>query len=688
MKVAIIPPPLFSTEPHERASVRVHPPLGTLCLATVTNENGHEANICDLNVARRRRILPARSRWYEAAADYILSFEPELVGFGTLCNSFPTSVLICQALKSRMPSLTTVFGGPHASLVYRDLLREVPEVDFVLTGEADFTFTDLLGRLETCPGIQVQGLAERRRADIVHQPYRDLVDPDKLPIPHYGLWPFEEAIERRWCEPHVPIDAGRGCPYTCTFCATSRFFGQRFRMKSPARIVREMKRLYDDYGFTSFGLASDTFTVNRQVVNEVCHAIANSGIPAVRWRCSARLDTVDRGLLETMRNSGCIGIVVGAETGTPRMQRIIRKNLDLRKVGPLVEDCLALELDLDISTIVGFPEENWHDVGATVDVVLRLGGIEKVYPQVYILSPQPGTPITEEHGGQLRFDGYYLDWCNSNRWLPRKEQRFVKEHPELCPEFYFIPNERVSRRELKQVTEYASLLLNTIPGLTAFLRRVCDSPLTVLRRWSAAAAQEGLAIPNGSRFFHMKTSRERCRYLEVLLDLLASDYCSADREVAFLTYFRCILDSITEGGAGHVRRRHRFQKLTISSRSSVPMDVRPVLARACAVANMRYDVLETITRWRKRGQWRWPRETDVSFLFAERRASVSVARVARATNIVARRCDGRHSIRDLVAIVDCLEDPETSGLRASLGTRQLTALILACLCRSAGLRTA
>jgi len=197
-----------------------------------------------------------------------------------------------------------------------------------------------------------------------------------------------------------------------------------------------MRQLYDDYGFTSFGLTPDTFTVNSQVVNEVCHAIANSGIPAVRWGCSGRLDTVNRGLLETMRDSGCFGFFVGAETGTPRMQRIINKNLDLRKLGSLVEDCLDLEIDLDISTIVGLPEENWRDVGATVDVALRFGGIEGVYPQINILSPHPGTPVTNKHRERLRFDGYFLDWCNSNGRFPRKEQRFVKEHPELCPEFY------------------------------------------------------------------------------------------------------------------------------------------------------------------------------------------------------------------------------------------------------------
>jgi len=687
MKVVIVPPPLFSRELRD-SGVIVDPPLGALCLATVAIEQGHDVQICDLAVARRQRLVPPRSRWHEAAADYILSLEPEIVGFGTVCSSFPTSVLVCQALKDRRPSLTTVFGGPQASLVYRDLLLEVPEVDFVLAGEADFTFTDLLGRLETRPDVRVQGLAERRRATIVQEPSRDMVDPDKLPFLNYGLWPFEEAIEKGWCEPVIPIDAGRGCPYACTFCSTSRFFRRRFRMKSPVRVAREMQDLYRRYGYTTFTLTSDTFTANRQVVGAICGAIANSEIPAVRWSCSARLDTVDRDLLKAMSDSGCFGVYFGVETGSPRMQRIIRKNLDLRKLGAVVADCVDLDLDIAISTIVGFPEEDWRDVAATVDVVLRFCGIDKVNPQVHILSPQRGTPLAEEHAEQLRCDGWFPDFCCSNGGIPRREQRFVMQHLSLCPEFCFFPNECVSRRELAQITEYASFLLSSIPGLATFLRRTYGSPLSILRDWRLATAQKGLPLPDRNGFFCMATRQQRFRYLGILLELLDIDDRDTNREVAFLTYFQCMLEGLSGRRLGKIPAERGYPKLSINRRSSVPVDVRPILSRACSFANIRYDAHQTIVRWRTRGQWRWPREKAVSYIFVNRRSHVSIAKVARATNLVARLCDGRHSIRDLLALVDCLEDPETSTLRASLGSRQLTAAILAGLCQSAGLRAA
>jgi hypothetical protein len=113
-----------------------------------------------------------------------------------------------------------------------------------------------------------------------------------------------------------------------------------------------------------------------------------------------------------------------------------------------------------------------------------------------------------------------------------------------------------------------------------------------------------------------------------------------------------------------------------------------MLARPCAVAPMSYDVLETMQQWKKRGRWRWPRAKDGSLLFVGKRERVSVARIARVTYLVARRCDGKHSIRDLIALVDCLDDPETVTLRGTLDSHQLIAVILTMLRRTAGLRAA
>jgi radical SAM superfamily enzyme YgiQ (UPF0313 family) len=155
MRAVIIPPPLIWKGPEY--PYRVHPPLGPINVATVARQSGHDVTICDINVARCRRDLPDSELWHEAAAEYVLASDPEIVGFGTMSSSFPATILIAKAIKSSYPSLPVVFGGPQATLVYRDLMAEMPEVDFVLTGEADYSFTKFLDNFSLGSSQRVPG---------------------------------------------------------------------------------------------------------------------------------------------------------------------------------------------------------------------------------------------------------------------------------------------------------------------------------------------------------------------------------------------------------------------------------------------------------------------------------------------------------------------------------------------------
>ena len=223
MKVVLIPPPHISHNREAEGAV-IHPPLGLLCISAVARQAGHDIVITDLNIARQRRILPPRGEWDEAAAYFILSHKPDIVGFSTLCSSFPSSVQICKALKRKSASIPVLFGGPQATLVYRDLLLEIPEIDFVLMGEADYSFTDFLDSMNGFENKPVQGLAYRKNGDVTHEDPKGTIDIQSLPMPDYGFWAFTEVIEKEWCSKKIPIDAGRGCPFNCYFCSTSRFF--------------------------------------------------------------------------------------------------------------------------------------------------------------------------------------------------------------------------------------------------------------------------------------------------------------------------------------------------------------------------------------------------------------------------------------------------------------------------------
>jgi hypothetical protein len=261
------------------------------------------------------------------------------------------------------------------------------------------------------------------------------------------------------------VEAGRGCPFSCTFCSTATFFQRRYRLKSPHRLVAEMDRLADRYGPHELKLDHDLFTVDRRRVRAFCDAVRGHGH---RWRVSARVDCVDDELLEDMADAGCVGLYFGVETGSPRMQKVVAKRLDLALVDPRLDTCARLGIEATASFITGYPEETHPDQDATLDMVGRClrrpGGT--CLTQLHILTPEPGTPLFDRLSGSLAFDGYATPF---NAWLLRSEDvHALHADPELFATYYHYPT-AVPRSEHIGVVEAVDLLRRLDPTLLSVL---------------------------------------------------------------------------------------------------------------------------------------------------------------------------------------------------------------------------
>src|SRR5438876_9827010 len=121
-------------------------------------------------------------------------------------------------------------------------------------------------------------------------------DLDTLPSPAYHLTGELEGAHR------AALEMGRGCPFACTFCSTNDFFRRNFRLRSPERILRDMRALALAYRLNDFDLIHDMFTVDRRRVVAFCAAMIASG-ETFTWSCSARTDCVDEPLLELMAHA-------------------------------------------------------------------------------------------------------------------------------------------------------------------------------------------------------------------------------------------------------------------------------------------------------------------------------------------------------------------------------------------------
>jgi len=606
--------------------------------------------ICDLNVGRCRGDLPDSDHWHEAAADYVLASDPEMVGFGTMSSSFPATILIAKAVKDRSPSLPVVFGGPQATLVCRDLLAEIPEVDFVLAGEADYSFTTFLDNFFPESNRRVPGLARRHNGDIVLEPQGPPVKLDSLPVNDFGLWPIEEAIQKGWFKTGIPIEAGRGCPNRCYFCSTNTFFQHKYRMKSPSRLKEEIALLFEKYGFSAFKLIHDLFTVSRKDVEAIAGVLTECGVSGLTWSCFARADNIDRRLLEIMWNSGCRGLLFGIETGSPRMQKIIGKRLDLGAAESVLSDALELGFWFTVSCIAGFPEEERNDLESTLAFLLRWSGMDRVCPVLVHLELEQGTKVFERYRDSLQFDLKFSELC-LNEIYPEREIAIAKEFPELFSQCHFIPNESMEREEIILTVEFARLLLRHLPGIGPYVLSTEPSVLDLIRRWRDRCAEKGMPEPKETDFY-VEASKHHVPYMRVLLEELDANPQVTGRHRSFLTFWESFLDFESDPAS---LEKKKAPELSGSGRGAGhDSRMTPVIAQRHALITLPHDVNKSLEDWDRRGIWKWPDEGTVHYLLFERQGCTGICRLPPVAAAVVRLCDGKQTLAEIRTILEAV----------------------------------
>lgn len=441
---------LILPEEGSLAHLDVHPHLGLLALAAVAEPEGHRVRIFDPKRLIRSGELLYDEALYDAVAEQLLASGPDVVGFTTLGCSFLFALNVAGRLKRREPDLPVMLGGPHATMLHRQILVRFPQFDIVARYECDEILPALLHHMEQRRFDLIPGVSWRVSRHPSGLRFNDgkpkVQDLDALPIPSYDHYPVADLNLDL-----LRVEAGRGCPFTCTFCSTAGFFQRSFRLKSADRLVQELDILHERYGFRDFKLDHDMFTVNKRKVLEFCEAVHGRGY---RWRASARVDCVDRHLLEKMAEAGCVGLYFGIETGSARMQKICQKRLDLGLVLPILDAADGLGIETTASFITGYPEEEEQDQDATLDM---LGACfrRSCLPQLHILAPEPGTPMFEAHGSELRYDGYGGPY--NAEPVAQDDQTLVLDHPDLFQTYHYYPGAMPRASHVFAVEAFARL---------------------------------------------------------------------------------------------------------------------------------------------------------------------------------------------------------------------------------------
>ena len=327
---------------------------------------------------------------------------------------------------------------------------------------------------------RVPGLTYRTEGQPRRNPNADVIrDLDSLPSPAYHLTGELQGASR------AALEMGRGCPFACTFCSTNDFFRRNFRLRSPDRILHDMRFLAEAYGLSDFDLIHDMFTVDRRRVVAFCDAMIASG-ERFTWACSARTDCVDEPLLELMARAGCVGIFFGIETGSARMQTIIDKRLDISRAKEIIDAAEKLRIGSTVSLITGFPEETREDLEQTVRMLMHSARCSHSDPQLNLLAPLPATPIYLKYKDQLTLETLCSDVSHQGAKQNEEDIELIRRHPDIFPSFYLIPAPNLDRNFLLELREFLLMGVEHFRWLLVALDQTTGHMVDFFSQWREA----------------------------------------------------------------------------------------------------------------------------------------------------------------------------------------------------------
>ena len=284
------------------------------------------------------------------------------------------------AAEYRLRDVPVVMGGHHPSLLPAEALEHA---DAIVVGEAESVWEKVLDD------------AKKRKMERVYRGERT----SRFPICRLN----RTLIDVKKYIPITLMETSRGCPFNCSFCSVTLFFGHTYRHRSPQSIVDEItKHNQKNFLFVDDNIVGDP---------ESAKALFRALIPLkIRWLSQASISmTHDLELMDLMQQSGCAGILVGLESITPQSLKQIRKGWNAKQ--SYAESLkIAREHGIAVvgSFILGLDDDNPAALEATLELAIR----EKLFAAMFnLLIPYPGTELYNvfQNEGRLLHPRWWLD---------------------------------------------------------------------------------------------------------------------------------------------------------------------------------------------------------------------------------------------------------------------------------------
>ncbi|MFL0506415.1 B12-binding domain-containing radical SAM protein [Ureibacillus sp. 179-F W5.1 NHS] len=299
----------------------------------------------------------------------LYQYKPDVVGFSCYIWNIEETIRVIRMLKTVSPQTKIVLGGPEVSYDVHDWIRRLPEVDFIVLGEGEVSFKQLLKyfngeiAIEDVPGICY---LQEGKMKIHAQPKK--VDLRELPSP----FRFEEDL------PHLGkriqyIETSRGCPFSCQFCLSSIEVGVRYFNREK---IKEDIRYLMAHGAKTIKFVDRTFNISRSYAMEMFQFLIDEHVPGVVFQFEITADIMRPEVIQFLNDNAPRGLFrfeIGVQSTNDLTNELVkrRQNFEkLKRTVTMVKEGGKIDQHLDL--IAGLPEEDYNSFRQTFNDVFAM----------------------------------------------------------------------------------------------------------------------------------------------------------------------------------------------------------------------------------------------------------------------------------------------------------------------------
>lgn len=420
-KILLIKPRFLIPELHA-----VTQPMGLMYIAASLKKAGHEPKIHD---------CASDSGDFRLLKDTLKRWKPDFIGISIIITEVEHTKKIMGLIRDILPVTPVIFGGPWPTANPEESLQSLG-ADFVVMGEGELVFPDLINAvINGRPTDAIDGTASIVRGQVKTNPIRLMTEEElnDLPFPAWDLLdktlyakkPSFACVGRR---PYMSVVTSRGCPYKCAYCHQT--MGKVFRKRSPESVIAEIKELRFKHGFREFEILDDCFNLDRQRMHAILKGIREKiGDVKLHFPNGFRSDMLEPEDMVLFKEAGTVSACFAIETSSPRLQKMIHKNLNIEKAARAIKASVAAGIYSVGYFMIGFPTESYEEATATVEFAAR----SPLHCATFMLvTPFAGTELATMCAGSLRcgndsINPRHTTYFNTNQNISAMSDRDLRE---------------------------------------------------------------------------------------------------------------------------------------------------------------------------------------------------------------------------------------------------------------------